>query len=193
MVGKIDSNSRNLAALINNVLDISRIEADQIVVELTAFAVEPLVREVLDELETVDRRVVGAGGVPGGRGSSDAQKRSPEGQAGAREPVVERAEVHDDRHHPNRGDSRCPNGDRGGSPSTTPASASPRPIATNFRGIRAGRTVRHGLGRHRARPRDFSSSRATARRRRGRRQHVGAGSTFVLTLPLEPQMLIAPE
>jgi signal transduction histidine kinase len=53
MVGKIDSNSRNLAALINNVLDISRIEADQIVIELTAFAVEPLVREVLDELETV--------------------------------------------------------------------------------------------------------------------------------------------
>ena len=53
MVSKIDSNSRNLAALINNVLDISRIEADQIVVELTTFAVEPLVREVLDELETV--------------------------------------------------------------------------------------------------------------------------------------------
>jgi signal transduction histidine kinase len=53
MVGKIDSNSRNLAALINNVLDISRIEADQIVVELTSFAVDPLVREVLDELETV--------------------------------------------------------------------------------------------------------------------------------------------
>jgi PAS domain S-box-containing protein len=53
MVTKIDSNSRNLAALINNVLDISRIEADQIVVELTMFSVEPLVREVLDELETV--------------------------------------------------------------------------------------------------------------------------------------------
>jgi signal transduction histidine kinase len=53
MVGKIDSNSRNLAALINNVLDISRIEADQIVIELTTFAVEPLVREVIDELETV--------------------------------------------------------------------------------------------------------------------------------------------
>jgi signal transduction histidine kinase len=53
MVGKIDSNSRNLAALINNVLDISRIEADQIVIELTTFAVEPFVREVVDELETV--------------------------------------------------------------------------------------------------------------------------------------------
>ena len=53
MVTKVDSNSRNLAALINNVLDISRIEADQIVVELTTFAVEPLAREVLDELETV--------------------------------------------------------------------------------------------------------------------------------------------
>ena len=53
MVGKIDSNSRNLAALINNVLDISRIEADQIVIELTTFAVGPLVREVLDELEPV--------------------------------------------------------------------------------------------------------------------------------------------
>ncbi len=53
MVTKVDSNSRNLAALINNVLDISRIEADQIVVELTTFAIEPLVREVLDELETV--------------------------------------------------------------------------------------------------------------------------------------------
>ncbi len=100
MVGKIDSNSRNLAALINNVLDISRIEADQIVIELTAFAVEPLVREVLDELETV----IAASSVPVDcRVAEDLptlQQRSPEGETGARQPVVERVEVHRDRNHP---------------------------------------------------------------------------------------------
>jgi signal transduction histidine kinase len=53
MIAKIDSNSRHLASLINDVLDISRIEADHMPIDVAPFSVEPLVREVLDELEPV--------------------------------------------------------------------------------------------------------------------------------------------
>lgn len=71
MMGKIDSNSRHLATLINDVLDITRIEADQMPVQASAFEVPDLVAEVLEELETlvsrapVPIRVAAQDGLPG--------------------------------------------------------------------------------------------------------------------------------
>jgi signal transduction histidine kinase len=56
MMSKIDSNSRHLAALINTVLDMTRIEADQMPVEVTRFHAAALVREVLEELEAIVSR-----------------------------------------------------------------------------------------------------------------------------------------
>lgn len=56
MMGKIDSNSRHLAALINDVLDITRIEADQMPVQVSAFELPALIAEVLEELEAVVKR-----------------------------------------------------------------------------------------------------------------------------------------
>lgn len=52
-VSRIDANSRHLATLINDVLDIERIEAGRMPLQITTFAVEELVREVLEELAGV--------------------------------------------------------------------------------------------------------------------------------------------
>lgn len=52
-VTRIDSNSRHLAALINDVLDIERIEAGRMALEVSTFSLEGLVHEVLEELAGV--------------------------------------------------------------------------------------------------------------------------------------------
>jgi len=193
MVGKIDSNSRNLAALINNVLDISRIEADQIVVELSTFAVEPLVREVLDELETV---VVSSsvpvqcemnGDLPPLR--SDRQK--------VKQVLVNllsnavkfttagtiRIEASLDSE---RGPWRIAVQDTG----IGIAEGDRERIFEAFEQAGPAGTVSAGTGL------GLAICRRLARLLGGDVQvgsTVGTGSTFVLTLPVEPQMLIAPE
>jgi signal transduction histidine kinase/PAS domain-containing protein len=53
---RIDSNSRHLLALINDILDITRIEAGRMPMHVTAFQVADLVDEVLAELEPIIRR-----------------------------------------------------------------------------------------------------------------------------------------
>jgi signal transduction histidine kinase len=193
MVGKIDSNSRNLAALINNVLDISRIEADQIVVELSAFAVEPLVREVLDELETV----VASSSVPvqcDVTGDlpllrSDRQKvkqvlvnllanalkftttgtiRIEASLEDARGPW--RIAVHDTGIGIAEGDRER----------IFEAFEQAGPAGTVSAGTGLGLAISRRLARLLGGDVEVGST-------------VGTGSTFVLTLPVEPQMLIAPE
>jgi signal transduction histidine kinase len=53
---RIDSNSRHLLALINDILDITRIEAGRMPLNLTTFAVADLVDEVMAELEPIIKR-----------------------------------------------------------------------------------------------------------------------------------------
>ena len=53
---RIDSNSRHLLALINDILDITRIEAGRMPLTLSTFGVPDLVREVMGELEPMIRR-----------------------------------------------------------------------------------------------------------------------------------------
>jgi PAS domain S-box-containing protein len=53
---RIDSNSRHLLALINDILDITRIEAGRMPLNLTTFRVAELVNEVMSELEPIIRR-----------------------------------------------------------------------------------------------------------------------------------------
>jgi len=53
---RIDSNSRHLLALINDILDISRIEAGRMPLNLTTFKVVDLINEVMSELEPIIRR-----------------------------------------------------------------------------------------------------------------------------------------
>jgi PAS domain S-box-containing protein len=53
---RIDSNSRHLLALINDILDITRIEAGRMPLHLTTFSVQQLVQEVTAELEPIIKR-----------------------------------------------------------------------------------------------------------------------------------------
>jgi signal transduction histidine kinase len=53
---RIDSNSRHLLALINDILDITRIEAGRMPLNVTTFRVSDLVDEVMSELEPIVRR-----------------------------------------------------------------------------------------------------------------------------------------
>ena len=53
---RIDSNSRHLLALINDILDITRIEAGRMPLHLSSFSVQQLVDEVTAELEPIIKR-----------------------------------------------------------------------------------------------------------------------------------------
>jgi PAS domain S-box-containing protein len=53
---RIDSNSRHLLALINDILDITRIEAGRMPLNLSTFGVPELVTEVMSELEPIIKR-----------------------------------------------------------------------------------------------------------------------------------------
>jgi PAS domain S-box-containing protein len=53
---RIDSNSRHLLALINDILDITRIEAGRMPLNLSTFRVPDLVTEVMSELEPIIKR-----------------------------------------------------------------------------------------------------------------------------------------
>jgi PAS domain S-box-containing protein len=52
-VQRIDANSKHLATLINDVLDIERIEAGRMPLQISQFPVQDLVREVMEELQGV--------------------------------------------------------------------------------------------------------------------------------------------
>jgi signal transduction histidine kinase len=53
---RIDSNSRHLLALINDILDITRIEAGRMPLTVTNFAIPELIDEVMSELEPIIKR-----------------------------------------------------------------------------------------------------------------------------------------
>ena len=53
---RIDSNSRHLLALINDILDITRIEAGRMPLNVSSFAIPELVDEVMSELEPIIKR-----------------------------------------------------------------------------------------------------------------------------------------
>ncbi|MGH9175841.1 MAG: ATP-binding protein, partial [Vicinamibacterales bacterium] len=77
-VQRIDANSKHLATLINDVLDIERIEAGRMPLQISHFLVDDVVREVLEELQGVIAqgsatvRVTLSGDLP--RFKSDRQK-----------------------------------------------------------------------------------------------------------------------
>jgi PAS domain S-box-containing protein len=55
-LSRIDSNSRHLLALINDILDITRIEAGRMPLNLSTFKIPELINEVMSELEPIIKR-----------------------------------------------------------------------------------------------------------------------------------------
>ena len=55
-LSRIDSNSRHLLALINDILDITRIEAGRMPLNLSTFRIPELINEVMSELEPIIKR-----------------------------------------------------------------------------------------------------------------------------------------
>jgi PAS domain S-box-containing protein len=62
-VQRIDANSKHLATLINDVLDIERIEAGRMPLQISQFSVHDVVREVMEELQGVIAQSTAAVGV----------------------------------------------------------------------------------------------------------------------------------
>ena len=91
---RIDSNSRHLLALINDILDITRIEAGRMPLNITSFAIPELVNEVMSELEPIIKRsnlqvsARAAGKLP------TLEERPPEGEADRPQSAEQRLEVH---------------------------------------------------------------------------------------------------
>ena len=92
-LSRIDSNARHLLALINDILDITRIEAGRMPLNVTTFRVAELFDEVMSELEPIIRartwRCRPSCAAPAG-----AAHRPAEGQADRPQPAHQRAEVH---------------------------------------------------------------------------------------------------
>ena len=91
---RIDSNGRHLLTIINEILDITRIEAGKMPMQLSEFNLNELVPEVMAELDAGDRALeADRDAAPVVRSAARLQ-RSPEGEADRRQPAEQRAEVH---------------------------------------------------------------------------------------------------
>ena len=193
MVSKVDSNSRNLAALINNVSGHLADRGGPDRRGLSMFPVAPLVREVLDELETV----VASSSVPVECEVAEDLPLLKSDRQKVKQVLVNllanalkfttsgdiRIKASLD---PERGPWRIAVHDTGIGIAETDLTR----IFEAFEQAGPPGTVSAGTGL------GLAISRRLARLLGGDVEvgsTVGAGSTFVLTLPLEPQMLIAPQ
>ena len=103
-LNRIESNGRHLLTIINEILDISRIEAGRMPLQLSTFNIGDLVAEVRAELEPIILRSKLTITTDARKGSAADSIGSPEAQADPAQPLEQRAQVHAS----GRRDDQCP-------------------------------------------------------------------------------------
>ena len=101
-VQRIDANSKHLATLINDVLDIERIEAGRMPLQVSQFPLDDVIREVMEELQGVIAQAPASVHVTLPASRPEVEERPAEAQTNSRQPVEQCAEVHEGRarrHH----------------------------------------------------------------------------------------------
>ena len=164
---RVQTNGKHLLGLINDVLDLSKIEAGQLTLSLTDYSIKDVVHSVFSVVESLaTAKQLGAQDRSAAQPAEGARRRAPPG-AGAAEPGRQRDQVHRCRRsrHQGVGQQRLL------------YALGPRHRAGDFRGrsrqdlrgVPAGRQLGHqDEGRHRAWPFDLE-----AHRRDARRTHLG--------------------
>jgi PAS domain S-box-containing protein len=159
-VQRIDANSKHLATLINDVLDIERIEAGRMPLQISQFSMADVVREVIEELQ----------------GVVAPEERPAEAETDSRESVEQRLEVHQGRHRRDYRRARESRRAHHAQGSRHRRRHRPRGSHANLRTISAGQAGHHpAAGRHRARSRDFAAAGADAGRRYRGPEPAGCG------------------
>ena len=125
-LARVESNGRHLLTIINEILDISRIEAGRMPLQVSRFKVPDLVAEVKSELEPIILRSKLDGHHRPAEGPAGDGQRSAEGEADSAEPAEQRVEVHASRQHHHQRPAKQPATARSPCRWPTPASASHR-------------------------------------------------------------------
>ena len=96
-LARVDANARHLLTLINEILDISRIEAGKMPVRTSAIKLNELIDEIMSEVEPLiaTSNLAVTANIP--RRAARHPERPAEGQADPAEPSHERAQVHPSR------------------------------------------------------------------------------------------------
>ena len=160
---RVESNGRHLLGLINDVLDLSKIEAGQLTLTLTDYSMKDVLYNVFSAVEPLGQRQEARLQGRSAARHAEGPRRRAAAHAGGAQPRRQRHQVQRHRRGDHQGefDQRLVHGRRAGQ--------RPRHLhgrsGQDLRGIPAGRQFRHQEeGRHRPRPVDLAAHRRAARR-----------------------------
>ena len=181
---RIESNGKHLLGLINDVLDLSKIEAGQLTLALADYSLKDVVHTVYSAVEPLAaEKKLALQGRGAARPAGRPRRRAP-AHAGSAQSGRQRHQVHRRRRGVDQG--RAQPTARSASRCATPARAFRRPIRSKlFQEFQqADNSITKQEGRHRAGPRDLQADHRDARRQAsGSSLSVGQGLDLFFTLP----------
>ena len=131
-LGRIESNGRHLLTIINEILDISRIEAGRMPLQISTFNVPDLVAEVQRRARADHPPVEADRHARSAEGPAADLDRPSEGEADPAQPLEQRAQVHAPGRRDDQRAARAARPDASRCRWPTPASASRRPIRSKI-------------------------------------------------------------